>query len=1266
MNRQHLSSPRRFLALLLLVSSILLFPPDSVDALSVNATGDTTLLPQQQPAGEKGQSSLEKDLRKSLKACSQVLRQIRSASAEGKAAAKYQQQLPQLLDDLEVAHLLMQERHRLRLDKANNLSGKALARQSSVSEHYHQTMMALLDLLKQLQQDENPDNQLLDQIEALLQTFTRQQQLPIHGVLPYRHLDYQVVTPSFAPVIVPAFESGLPGFAAEDLQGTVEAPVSKLIADQAKAIAVAAGSEHWDPVALYEWVKNNIETEWYFGVMKGAEETLRQGRGNDADQAALLVALLRAANYPARYVRGVVEFFPGIDAVRSLTGIEDPAAIGEFFRKAGIPHQPVMNGLEIVNYQIEHIWVETFVPYANYRGAMADDQGKIWLPLDTSMKVAGYDEAGELDIYSEVGHPLSAIREDYLGTNQTDTPLEYIKREVGSFAATISPTTLYNSVLHTRTLRAENLRILPSAPQFTAIAVTGEYASLPAELIHTVHFQASTAAPERLPLFDIALPAHQLSNQQVLINFEPETVEDQEIINAWGGLEHTPAYLVRLRPVLVVNDERVIVGQEGLTAGGAFDLTINLSSPCGNVDLTNRIVSGYPAVIGIVSQDVVLPDPASLQITADDLLFRETLNYIDSWNQDEAELAELFHLRRVRPVPVVVTLGGAVDVVELLGLPHETLWKGLYLDADLRSVEAVARNASGNDREKEFMQLSALQGSVLENRLFEDAFEVDSISTAKLFGLANDSLIPMVTVNSSNVATVLPSLPFADNIKIDISDAVAQGQTVRIPGQLVSYQDWTGIGYLKEDPVTGAAGYMLSGQIAGGMTAVTPADWVYPYLYALQNPSLQEVNEDPLAAETIHKISGTDYQVGTAGEVLDHPLAVLVRDAEGRPVAGAPVTFSIERGGGEFVGALPTITVHTDQQGMARTQPNLILGRDIMVEAITYGEEGYENASYARENTVAATLANGHALLQPFVAIAIPGLPTRMLPSGNQIYGGILQYAGKIGAQLLDQYNNPVANAPVQYSAGAPTSWHGYCDVAEANQNMIGVQLTADDACAGTLPSWGECGVSGAVVSKTASNGVVSAGVIMGSYPDGKYPITLSYVGPSSGTPIADALFTGFTTEAPPGSFCGGHIPPTSYLSIHREENLQRVRPAGVPVKVRAKAEMLAEGVVAQTSTDSLTCGEESLSCPQLQGDRAFDFATPDELTLAFNGSVSELSLSAPEMYESELVLAVGHNEVAVHAVATRTVDLYDNSCAGGCATKTTPEAVSLYGRLDD
>ncbi len=84
---------------------------------------------------------------------------------------------------------------------------------------------------------------------------------------------------------------------------------------------------------------------------------------------------------------------------------------------------------------------------------------------------------------------------------------------------------------------------------------------MPAELLHQVHF----SIPGQIePVIDLNLNAFDLSNDKIAITFEPETVEDQEIINSWGGLDNTPGYLVRLRPVLLINGQRETVGKEGL------------------------------------------------------------------------------------------------------------------------------------------------------------------------------------------------------------------------------------------------------------------------------------------------------------------------------------------------------------------------------------------------------------------------------------------------------------------------------------------------------------------------------------------------------------------------------------------------------------------------------------------------------------------------------------------------------------------------------
>src|ERR1051326_7811299 len=60
--------------------------------------------------------------------------------------------------------------------------------------------------------------------------------------------------------------------------------------------ALADGLQH-DPVQIFNYVHDHIRYVLYFGSKKGAELTLLEKSGNDFDQCALLVAMLRAAGY---------------------------------------------------------------------------------------------------------------------------------------------------------------------------------------------------------------------------------------------------------------------------------------------------------------------------------------------------------------------------------------------------------------------------------------------------------------------------------------------------------------------------------------------------------------------------------------------------------------------------------------------------------------------------------------------------------------------------------------------------------------------------------------------------------------------------------------------------------------------------------------------------------------------------------------------------------------------------------------------------------
>ena len=1125
--------------------------------------------------------SLEKDLQNSLARSRTLVGQIDEKVSAGQSIQSELDQLRTLAEDIRATHLLLQERFRVRADRVSELGPQAADRQNAMSEAYRQTLDEYLQLVDSLTSGAVASPGTLERLKTLLDRVLHQKKRPIFGSLPYGNLNFAAKEPLFEPAITPAYKGGDPATSAADLQGSPEAPISA-------EIAALAESLNWNPVSIYEWVKNNIDTEWYWGCMKGAEETLKQQSGNDCDQAALLVALLRAANFPSRYVRGMIEFFPGIDKAKELTGVEDERELLAFFQKAGIPFSPVISGGRVANVRIEHIWVESYIPYANYRGAVIDELGKTWLGLDTSIKAAGYAYNQPEEIPGEV--TLAEIRDNYLTAVQSQTPLEYLRGEIENY---LSGNTTYDDLLQTRTLRAEEMKILPASLQFEQIATTNEYTEIPAELMHTARFIA--ADPDNNELFTITLEAFKLSNRAVSISYEPDTVEDQEIINSYGGLDNTPSYLVRLRPVLKVAGERVAIGRDGLPMGADYTLTVELISPGGTESFTNTHIIGNLSVMGIVSQRAAAPEDIPLEEKdAERLLFEEAVRYVDRWNQAENELGSLLGLNIARPIPTVVTVGGVIEVSYLLDTPHGFQWKGVYVDADLRRVETGARSQESGDRKKTFMQLSALQGSVLESRVLEDDFQVDSISTAELFGLANDWGIPILTIDSVNIDDLLPTLPFADNIKEDLSSSVNQNYLILIPQAEITYEDWTGIGYLKDNPETGEAGYMLSGMIAGGMTAWGGERWPEYIGNKLKNPFTEPPNYDPASARYIQKITATDLQKGTVGMELDDPLQVIVRDNKKKAVVDAKVTFSVKAGGatlkqmdGSEEGT--SVTATTDSHGIAEVR--LILGKRTGTECIgecpapdcqnlpegnpsMWWETDYTYSQQVGENIVDAALESGTTITSPFTAIGFPDEASARIRKVHQELNpkSILSFAGFISVVVEDKYCNPISNRDVTFSA-ADVQNPG-C-IGSGENRLKALLVKTDDPCIGNIPTYDQCeGAKDTVEVKTGHKGA-AVQVITGAVPGAEYPISAASVGP----------IQTFTLSTFPLSNCEEGADPYHQLvlkSIHpadEEGNSINAGKVGDELLIKAKMYFLTEGEA--KTTVSFSCNGDTKECDQ-------------------------------------------------------------------------------------
>lgn len=126
-----------------------------------------------------------------------------------------------------------------------------------------------------------------------------------------------------------------------------------------------------------------------------------------------------------------------------------------------------------------------------------------------------------------------------------------------------------------------------------------------------------------------------------------------------------------------------------------------------------------------------------------------------------------------------------------------------------------------NDQEKRRQYALSIGqvGSFLEAGIYDQAFLMKpgfSMSTMTALKAAADAGIRTYVITQANINAVLPIMQTDANTKQDIQNAIAAGKRVTASQNDITVAGFTGIGYIVEDPQTGAAAYLISGGTNGG------------------------------------------------------------------------------------------------------------------------------------------------------------------------------------------------------------------------------------------------------------------------------------------------------------------------------------------------------------------------------------------------------------------------------------------------------------------
>ena len=573
------------------------------------------------------------------------------------------------------------------------------------------------------------------------------------------------------------------------------------------------------PYAVYEFVRNNISYEAYYGARKGATGTYDSLAGNDTDTASLLIGMLRYLGYNAKYANGTVRITA--QQAMELTSADNARNAAQILTNMGRSVKMYSSNGAPAYIDMNQTWVEAYIPYTDYRGAGNASGEYKWIPLDASFKKY---ETRTMDLeidrsdYTEynaniasAGGLLSQLPEysnveQYFDTNRQSkwTVPVIVPYEVGYL-----PLSLEYDVLSEKT-SSTNTNLVPSDTVTISVGYDLSYTTRSADVY----------------------------NKSITLDYSPASTYDSNLIDKYGDIRNVPAYLLTLVPTINIDDVPVAVGDDlfdAVTSGTKQQMVITInSSGKTQTEIDNvRAGSVYALVLhyGMISANEY---ETAYERARNNNLYATTMNtysseilgsfltfagrtYYSITDVPNRYSEYTYNVSETKVLGLTV-IGYDLKRETMFGNTVSLLPGNFTIDVGFNSTSVVDL-CSENNNSKMFNLIVGFNDSCSEARVWEILLNEDGLSSTDVMSASLAAGIDWVYLTSENIATEFERITCSESVKSDITNFVNQGFLVIVPEKEVTVEDWSGTGFIALNYATGSATYRLTGQTNGGSTA---------------------------------------------------------------------------------------------------------------------------------------------------------------------------------------------------------------------------------------------------------------------------------------------------------------------------------------------------------------------------------------------------------------------------------------------------------------
>lgn len=622
------------------------------------------------------------------------------------------------------------------------------------------------------------------------------------------------------------------------------------------------------PVKIYEWVRNNVEWQPTWGGQQTADMTLDVRCGNAMDISTLMIALLRAAKIPARYVHGTVDI-PVDNFINMAGDFENVDAAMDFVSAGGIPVTSVTVGGKIAKIRIEHVWVEAAVPYYPSRGSKpssARNPIDSWIPLDGCAKQ--YEYLSGLDVASITANNDDKFIQDVINSctiNEQEGWIQnfnsniilqkknQIQEDLIDYIVDM-PNPTHENVIGGRKIINQKFNMLPSNLPYASVVRGVSYTQLASNLQINVTLGLGYDRYMGEYLQQTTLPLYQLNQHSITVSFKPETTTDQKALEALipnniSDQSQLPNFIpsnIRVISELSL-DNKVLLNSSTLALGEEIRIGYKISHPQ-KVYFDNYydIIAGSYLALGVVGSNTSIKTfdklTSNLKETKENLkkntytdfirMSKESLfgnifgygvqNYYSQFIS-QSKIMSIQNKVNFISMPIMGTFGYEPYQKKIFGINRGIEKYGLFMNMYTTSI---VQDREGNlDKKIAFMQNIGVMSSILENaipeQIIQDKIDENNIygygfSTAKALAIASSKGQKIYKITPDNQSTILNQLKLDKNAMVEIRAALTTGKYIFTHVEQVSISGYKGSGYIIFDPDTGAAAYKISGGKNGG------------------------------------------------------------------------------------------------------------------------------------------------------------------------------------------------------------------------------------------------------------------------------------------------------------------------------------------------------------------------------------------------------------------------------------------------------------------